>query len=572
MNQQSLLNDYVLYERVAIGGAAELQLAIQSTGDHAGMPLLLKRPLPHLHQNEAAMRRFEEEARLIRDLNHPNVPHFVDYKLYDGVPHLALRYIPGFDLRQLIGVENRNHSPPPELVAYIGAEISMILSYVHGLRNENGVQLIHRDVTPENIILGLDGRVHLIDFGLARGVSSEAETTINLEGKLGFEAPETIATQLVDERTDIYTLGLSLYQFWTSATPSPKQDYLSSLMQFKTDVPSASNLAEVLAKCLAHRPTDRFEHADLLGKSLKSVSQSFEMHRAKDWLQTACAELVRGEEQRVSQTYVSTLELEAERTQALSADDYSPPSSLPSNSGIEVSLIGRNSPLSAEAPPRVTAAFEMDEAPPQPTLIEDVSRELTGRITYPVLNLKLAEVKSLLVPLLMLLSAALVGAVVSNTLFARSMDRRVGQIMLDVMPSDQLSVSLNGQLRSSTKTPMFLTSVKPGNHQLVITRPGYKPVERTLLIEPNSVANVNLTLKPSSPPTAAVTFQIDIPSCNLSFGDRILAITNGETVRLPATQPLDLTLSAAGTDLERKLTVQLQENESLNLRFSFDPQ
>ena len=214
----------------------------------------------------------------------------------------------------------------------------------------------------------------------------------------------------------------------------------------------------------------------------------------------------------------------------------------------------------------------MDEAPPQPTLIEDVSREFTGRITYPVLNLKMAEVKPLILPIVMLLVAALVGAIVSNTLFARSMDRRVGQIMLDVMPSDQLSVSLNGKLRSSSKTPMFLTSVKPGNHQLVITRPGYKPIERTLQIEPSAVANVNLTLEPNSPPTATVTFQIDIPSCNLGFGDRILAITNGQTVTLPAVKPLNLTLSAAGMDLERKLTIQLKENENLNLRFSFDPQ
>ena len=143
--------------------------------------------------------------------------------------------------------------------------------------------------------------------------------------------------------------------------------------------------------------------------------------------------------------------------------------------------------------------------------------------------------------------------------------------MLDARPNDLLSVSLDGQLRNSKKTPMFLTDIRPGQHQLIIRRPGFLPVERNLTVEPNALTDIQIPLERKTAKEGSITFQLDIPGCTLSFGDRILAISNGQTVKLPADKPLHLTVTANSMNAERRLTLKLKDGEQVSIRFSFDP-
>ncbi len=574
MSDQASLANYTLHQRVTLGGTAELYLASDVTGHFPNIPLLVKRLLPHLQHDEDALKRFTDEAKLARQLNHPNIPQFVDYQVQDSVPSIVLVYIPGFDLRQLSQARSQpEHAPTPQQVAYVGAEIAKALSYVHELDDQSGIQLLHRDVTPDNIILGLDGSVSLIDFGLARNSTSTVEMTLNLEGKLGFEAPETRTTQLVDERTDLYTLGLSLYQFWTATPPAPHNQYLDSLRQFSTQDAAAQGLSQVLLRCLAPNPDDRFRTANELQTTLQSIAGAYHSAFGQEWLSTHYGALVRDEENMLANVYSTSPSPEVEKTQALGMvdDPAEVIQTIQPNPGIEVSLIGRHAPHDMEPPPVVTAAFEPVTNVSQPTLIEDVSRELTGSFVQPVLNLPWVHLRSLLLPVFLVFLAALMGALVSKALFARAMDRRTGQIMLEARPNDQLSVSLDGQLRKSKTTPMLLTDIRPGQHQLIIRRPGFVTVERNLTVEPNALTDIQIPLERKTAKEGSVTFQLDIPSCNLSFGDRILAISNGQTVKLPADKPLHLTVTANSMNAERRVTLQLKDGEQVSLRFTFDP-
>src|SRR5215831_11783263 len=158
-----------------------------------GRPVALKRILPHLAGSDEMVALFEEEARIAAALRHPNVVRVHDFSKIAGGWVLALEYIAGIDLRQLMA---RARAPlPPRFVAGIGAPVCAALEHAHAL----GV--VHGDVSPSNILLGFDGSVKLCDFGVAGGPGHPPR------GKRGYAAPEQ-ATGRFDRRADVHAVGV----------------------------------------------------------------------------------------------------------------------------------------------------------------------------------------------------------------------------------------------------------------------------------------------------------------------------------------------------------------------------
>jgi serine/threonine protein kinase len=209
------------YQFVQLLGPArhgELVLVRRAFEQRFGGYTVLKRPLPAA--SEEARRRLVDEARVIAQLHHPNLPVILQYKWMEDGPHLLLQYVPGLRLRELLVASAKAQQPLSEpLACFVASEVADALHHAHTLSDENGRELglVHRDVTPHNILLGDQGEVMLLDFAsawsrLAGRVSSEG---LALQGSLAYASPEHVQQTALDGRTDQFALGIVLLQMLT---------------------------------------------------------------------------------------------------------------------------------------------------------------------------------------------------------------------------------------------------------------------------------------------------------------------------------------------------------------------
>lgn len=214
---------YQVIEPIKTGGTALIELAIMRGENNFSREVVLKRPLPHLLADRALRAMFLDEAHLASRLAHPNVVQVIDLVARDDEIFLVLEYLRGRDLREVIkrGAE-RGRVVPPDIAAYIAAEAAAGLGYAHDATTPDGVPLglVHRDVSPKNLRITDNGAVKVIDFGIARAEFRQSETAPgSVKGTLGYMSPEQVLGEAVDRRSDIFSLGICLFQMLTGRNP-----------------------------------------------------------------------------------------------------------------------------------------------------------------------------------------------------------------------------------------------------------------------------------------------------------------------------------------------------------------
>ena len=212
---------YTLIDRLAIGGMAELHrvVATAAVDPRFRRVLALKRLLPHLADDPAHVSMFLDEARLAARLEHVGLVPVYDVGDDRGVPFFVMPLIEGVDLRRL-GYEcaRTGLRMPPGLVALVGRELLDALEYAHELRDEDGrhLHVIHRDISPGNVLVSWHGDVRLVDFGIARAGGRTSQTAAGqLKGKISYMAPEQLLGADVDARADIFAVGAVLAELLT---------------------------------------------------------------------------------------------------------------------------------------------------------------------------------------------------------------------------------------------------------------------------------------------------------------------------------------------------------------------
>jgi serine/threonine-protein kinase len=210
------LGPYTLDKRIGSGGMADVFLARGPRG-----VCVVKRPHPHLCANPDFVRMFLDEASILASVHHPNIAEIFDLGQVNGAFYLAMEYVPGFDLMTIsLEHERQGELMAPELCARIIADVAGALHSAHEAKHPKTGQplnLIHRDVTPHNVLLSTTGIVKLIDFGVARAATATHRTQAGLvKGKYPYMAPEQITGQDIDRRVDVYALGLVLYELLTN--------------------------------------------------------------------------------------------------------------------------------------------------------------------------------------------------------------------------------------------------------------------------------------------------------------------------------------------------------------------
>ena len=218
------LGKYQLLRKLATGGMAEVFLA--KTDGPMGFEklLVIKRILPHLAQDPRFIEMFLGEAKLAAQLNHPNLVQLFDFGEAEGSYFIAMEYIDGPTLRYLLARSRDLQAPIPlGLAARIVSSAAEGLAYAHDFRDhvtDEPLHLVHRDVSPDNILIGRSGAVKLVDFGIAKARGQSHHTQAGtVKGKVAYMAPEQLRGEPLDRRVDLYALGIVLYELCTGRMP-----------------------------------------------------------------------------------------------------------------------------------------------------------------------------------------------------------------------------------------------------------------------------------------------------------------------------------------------------------------
>jgi len=206
------LGNYVLGDRLAAGGMAEL-FSASSLGRHYEAPIVLKRMLPHLANNRSFVDMFIDEARITTRLEHPNIVQVHDFEATDSGLCLVMELVDGPDVLAILKrCLETNTRMPIELAAYIACHVLEALDYAHRVTaNGRRLDIVHRDVSPSNILISRRGHVKLADFGIARAAERQhATATGTLKGKYAYMSPEQILGRNLDGRSDVFSAAIVL--------------------------------------------------------------------------------------------------------------------------------------------------------------------------------------------------------------------------------------------------------------------------------------------------------------------------------------------------------------------------
>ena len=212
-----MVGRYTLVSRIGEGGMAEIYSAVTTGVGSFRRPVVIKRLRPELAADPQAVAQFRDEANLLAAFNHPNIVAVHDFGRWDNRFFLAEEYVAGRNLGRIIEQCFARSGRPPalELIAYVAREILKALDYAHRMENREGrpMKIVHRDISPENIVVTPQGEVKLLDFGIVKAAEGRvSKTEIGMvKGNVTFMAPEQARGMDVDGRADLYSLALVLY-------------------------------------------------------------------------------------------------------------------------------------------------------------------------------------------------------------------------------------------------------------------------------------------------------------------------------------------------------------------------
>lgn len=297
-----LFGKYRLGDRIARGGMAEIYHGHVLGAGGFAREIVVKRILPDLVEDAEFLSMFHEEANLASSIDHPNIVQIFDFDQEGDSFYIVMEYVRGADLSKLIrAAAERKERLPPEVAVFVVSEVLEGLRYAHDMKDEDGrpLGLVHRDISPANILLSYAGAVKLADFGIAKAATSMVHTSAGiLKGKYPYMAPEQAAGRALDRRTDLFAVGIVLYQSLLGRRPFRGRDsaeLLESVTNGVYDPPQKilptldQRLVDIITRALLVRPEDRYQDAD---EFLQDLRQSLDRPPARDDLEKCLRDLI----------------------------------------------------------------------------------------------------------------------------------------------------------------------------------------------------------------------------------------------------------------------------------------
>lgn len=284
LDSQLLLGRYRVVQKLGEGGMGTVHLARLEGAEGFTRPVVVKRMRSDIKSTDEGNRLFIREAKILSKMQHPGVVNIIDFGIEDGAHIMVLEYVHGYTLAPWLDYRYSRRRPlPVDLCLYIVRKVLDALHYAHHFDGEDGkaIQIVHRDVAPDNVLLSNKGYVHLLDFGVAsmtgpdRVNSTKAGT---FRGKLGYAAPETVHGEAATPRSDQYSAAALLLELLTQETPFFSDSMALTVQRMVNEIPDPPSklrtdippgLDEVLAKALEKNPEKRFESAHEFAKALR---------------------------------------------------------------------------------------------------------------------------------------------------------------------------------------------------------------------------------------------------------------------------------------------------------------
>ena len=283
-----LVNRYTLLAKIATGGMAEIWLARQAGPRGFEKVVVIKRIVETYSHDPDFVEMFLDEARIAAQLNHPNIVQIYDLGQHHGAWYIAMEYLPGENLAAIVRAASRHGFPIDyQIAARIISSVCEGLFHAHTKRSANGQPLgiVHRDVSPQNVIVTYDGQVKVVDFGIARAANRSSVTAGGqIKGKFAYMAPEQGAGRVVDARGDLFSLGVIFYEMVTRQRLFHSDDQFQTLSAVISSAPVEpanvrdpkvpAGLSEVIARALEKSPERRYPNARAFQAAIESWLQS----------------------------------------------------------------------------------------------------------------------------------------------------------------------------------------------------------------------------------------------------------------------------------------------------------
>ena len=274
---------YRVVRKIDAGGMAEVFQGVAESIEGFTKRVAIKRVLPHLAENKKFLAMFLDEARLSLRMNHANVVHVFDIGQAGGTYFIVMEFVDGTDVKKLMEtMRKRGTRVPLELAIFIIMEVCRGLAYAHELEDADGnnLNIVHRDVSPPNILLSKQGEVKIVDFGLAKATSQLEHTDPGVvKGKFAYLAPEAAWGRKVDRRADVFACGIILFELLTGKRLFLGENDVKTVELVRLgEVPPMAELNPdikpelegIVRKALAQNEHDRFQTCDEMAEELAS--------------------------------------------------------------------------------------------------------------------------------------------------------------------------------------------------------------------------------------------------------------------------------------------------------------
>lgn len=510
---------YCLLERLNTGGMAEIFRARPFYAADPRRYLVIKRILPHLADDAGFITMFVDEARITTQLSHPNICQLYELGLLDGSYYIIMEYIAGRDILSIINWYRRQRSfLPPAQVGYIIAEICAGLDYAHAKKDARGVPLgiIHRDISPQNILVGFDGSVKVIDFGIARASVRRQRTEVGvLKGKFGYMSPEQVRGEDIDHRSDVFATGILLWEMLTARRLFYSKNEYEIIERVRDmDVPPPSTLNPaippeldyIVSRALERDRDKRYQTAGEMEADLRlwlaSIKPPYNRQLLALWMRSSYAE-----------------ELAAEREREREFDEFMRPRDvalylrrtgqpLPDNIvravGDDLSkrdLLRLDAEMTA-ASVEVLAASDYE---PIPTTIQEEGT-LNRR---PQRQRRTAAVAATVSGVMLLGVLAFVISFAGGTSFGTK--GRFGVIQVDIPDVESPSLLIDGHPVTDADVVegrWVIPRLNPGQHHITVVAEGYEPHEDLVFLQAGQEITLDVRPTKIAPEVLDITLKL----------------------------------------------------------------
>jgi len=284
LNSPQAFGPYELTERINVGGMAEVFRARDPAHERL---VAIKRILPSVAEDEEFIQMFRDEAAIASQLDHPNIARIYDVGRVDLSYYLALEFVRGKDLRIIFDrAARKKEAIPLDFILYVMSQACRGLDYAHHRTDARGKALgvVHRDVSPQNVLVSFDGEVKIIDFGIAKASGKVARTQVGtIKGKFGYMSPEQVRGLPIDQRSDVFSLGICLWELLTQQRLFVGDNEIAIMEKIRRgEIPSLRDIApetppdieQIVRKALANDVDERYPTATELDSDITAFARA----------------------------------------------------------------------------------------------------------------------------------------------------------------------------------------------------------------------------------------------------------------------------------------------------------